>query len=558
LSELQNPSTGTADAASSVLLGGDPVREAFMAVEKVRKLRRLYDASHPLRREADVDLIEKFRRALDEHGLLHLDITQAAIEMDGRPVMEGGRDENSIPCRLSKDGVKTITIRPEIDPDELRRFVNVLDVPADSALHFDEDLVTLMWRENFAGLEYFAVDEMGPGEDNAGRVGTASRPDEMERRVEEIAAAILSARPSDLVEGNAGIRVRADREDLLVSERRAAAPDHPSDSDLGFLTVPGETLARLRRESEQDCEATLVDRVLLILFDLLNEGQSEVDTEGLAALFAQFIKSCLERRDLTIVDLILWKVESAAEGPLKALPIALGNELSSRPCLERLRVALRQGFAGGQDVLESLLRRLAPRALAFVAAESCRLTDEESAATCRTIVLDRSAESPEALLALLDGLPPEASGRIMGDALSRCDREEATGLLTTMLLDVRPVVRAAACGAIEEGRITELQPVLIDTLATGKFAGEERMLLLHAVAVLGGPVAVDCLNTNLGPRRTFRSRRAHEERREAILHLADVADANVLTFLRQGTQSKDRRFAEACHDALARGRGSAS
>ena len=77
---------------------------------------------------------------------------------------------------------------------------------------------------------------------------------------------------------------------------------------------------------------------------------------------------------------------------------------------------------------------------------------------------------------------------------------------------------------------------------------EERARQLHAVAVLGGPAAVECLRRHVGARRLswFQGKKSNASRRAAILSLRDVTDEAVRAFLAEGESSRDRAFAEAC------------
>jgi hypothetical protein len=136
--------------------------------------------------------------------------------------------------------------------------------------------------------------------------------------------------------------------------------------------------------------------------------------------------------------------------------------------------------------------------------------------------------------------------------------EARQSLLGQAIADERLDVRLAAYRSIEEGKELRLIDTLVARLDGGGLEAGERVPLLHAIAVLGGGTAVTCLRRHVGPRGAvgFWTRRRLEERREAILGLADVTDEKVRAFLAEGASSRDRRFAEACREAhqIAEGR----
>jgi len=582
VSETDPSETGGAKAADP--LGGEPVRDAFLAFEKVRRLGRLYDAGHRLLTVAVEDLTQLFARALDAHRILHIDVNPDDFTYDGQVVLPGGGRETSVPARLHRDGVRALTFRAGLGIEELSGLIDVLEGGAGDA--DGEDLTTLLWQQGFERIEYDAVDEAGVGEDGADRIGTASRPDELDARMDDIVVAILSARPSDVGASHGGIRVTVDREGLLELERRATVPEDSSDADLALLALPEETLAELAAEGRAEDGSALVDRALSVVFDMIGNGEASVDEAGLLALLTPFLRASLVRGDLALVGRIIGRAgerpATDSGGSLAGLPAELAAELGRRANLDLM---LRASDADPAD-LRRLLSLLPSESLPDLALAVADVPEGPVATLTGEVILARVADAPEALLAYTTGLETDRAEELLLTALDRTETARLPEVVMAMLgheneavaaraiamapqfptverrevierglVDRRPAVRIAACRAIEVARETVLLDGLSGRLDAGSSTGAERTAVIHAIATLGGATAVDVLRRHLTPRRGLLGRRDSVERTATIAALRDVADPAIRGFLAEGTHSKDRRFAQACRAALGGGNG---
>ncbi|MHC4469427.1 MAG: hypothetical protein ACYS99_00555 [Planctomycetota bacterium] len=580
--DAQAEETGTSSAAV------DAVRDVFTALEKALKIRRLYEPTHSLRRQAEEDLAGRFAQTLDAVGTLDIDVSPEALICEEEVVHGGDRRDGSMALSLFQGGVRTISFSPGLDTEEIRRLLEVLEIPSDSPRFFDEDVATLLWRQNFRHVEYVAVDEIGLGEKSGRRPSSASAPEEMGRQVDQVIGAIAeTVAPTEVADGLSGIQIAADLKDLFEMERRVISREVAGEQDGTLIDVPEEALARLRAEVEADDEGALAERAVAILFDIVDEDESSLDTEGLQKLLGESLRACLERGDLPLLNRMVDRLEKCREdhgrGAVERMVGELIAELSHGASMSRLKSALRRGYEGGPEVLSELLTRLEATSLGFVASHAVDLAPGPERDVYRRILISRGPEDPSALSTYLEQAGPEEVREVLEMFLSVAEASEVASVLSMLLGhpdagvavlalsaaegqapevrqnllnqaigDVRLALRVAAYRLVEQGRELRLLDTLVARLDGGGLEARERSPLIHAIAVLGGGTAVTCLRRHVGPRGVagFWTRRRIEERREAIIGLADVTDEKVRAFLTEGASSRDRRFAEACRTAL--------
>lgn len=141
------------------LLGARTVAQLQLAV----RFFRLYPHDHPF----CADAIRKARDALGAfaktHGTLSIEIRRGSLAIDDEVIQA---DANAMSSDLSSllftEGVRELVLEPELEFDELTRFVEILSAPypeGDEA-SFCDDLLTALWREDFQAIEYRIFDPL--------------------------------------------------------------------------------------------------------------------------------------------------------------------------------------------------------------------------------------------------------------------------------------------------------------------------------------------------------------------------------------------------------------
>jgi hypothetical protein len=567
--------------------GAEAAREVFTSMEKALKMRRLYERGHKVRTAALDELFVRFERVLETCEVLDIAVGPDAFLVDDEVVFRDERRESSIPFKLFRDGVRGLTIIPGLPREELRRFLDVLEATPEAPGSFDEDMATLLWREAFQHVRHLAVDELATSSGDSGGE-SASALDDLGARVDGLVGRITSHEvPADLDLGD-GVHVSAARREVFELERQEARFGPGDGSQEAGVEVPAEVLDRLRAELEREDIGRLIQRVVDILFDLYGHEECNLRLDDIRGLLGQFLRIIVEQGELDglnrMLDRFLLSSRTDPEGPAGQLVGAILDDLATESSLGLLRRVLKQGYVGGPDALSRLLVRLPAAALGTMARHLEDVPEGPEREVFERVLRSRGRENPEALvLHLKDGsaekvlealevlqaeAPPASVAFVLSELLGHEDpkvrmeavrvtetvpEEAQDDLLGRALFDPLPRVRQTVLRVVERVGAVGLLPTLTGRVEGDGVSPDERVRLFHAIAVLGGPQAVACLEKHLGERKMswLRGKKSFQEQRTALLSLRDVEDHDVRAFLERGTGSKDRAFADACRATLA-------
>ena len=117
------------------------------------KAHRMYLSNNPTLHKFQADLEARTWSVLKEVGDLPLTVQQFDFLFENYSVYHNAAKEESLAFRFYSDGVREITLREGLEPQELRGFVEVLKRATDVATGQD-DVVTLLWERDFRHIEY--------------------------------------------------------------------------------------------------------------------------------------------------------------------------------------------------------------------------------------------------------------------------------------------------------------------------------------------------------------------------------------------------------------------
>ena len=128
----------------------------FQSLDKLVRGMKLYEGKGPLVERLLENVAKNASEALDA-GEFTLSITPIGPTYMGEAVLEDGKPPKYL-FQMYCDGVRELTFTPGLNTDEINRFVEVLFTDIKDP---NEDIVTMIWRQSFTHIRYYAVDTLG-------------------------------------------------------------------------------------------------------------------------------------------------------------------------------------------------------------------------------------------------------------------------------------------------------------------------------------------------------------------------------------------------------------
>lgn len=140
------------------------VKELIRLLVKSQKAQRLYDAGNAVAERLETELFERLSGFVAEQGEIHLVVQEAQLLSDDDVVYESSDRNDSLAFLLYRDGIRRLSFGPGLELEELRAFLGCLNRVA-LLSNDQDDLVTLLWEQDFHAIRYFAIEELS--ENNA-------------------------------------------------------------------------------------------------------------------------------------------------------------------------------------------------------------------------------------------------------------------------------------------------------------------------------------------------------------------------------------------------------
>src|SRR5688500_10945623 len=122
------------------------------------RAHQLYLQNNPMYQRAIELLRASFAPIWSKTDELSLMVTETELRWLGKPVLvELTKSSDSLPWICYKDGVRELKLKPGFENDELPKLLDILQ-RARKALPEEDDLLTLLWAQDFTALRYRYVD----------------------------------------------------------------------------------------------------------------------------------------------------------------------------------------------------------------------------------------------------------------------------------------------------------------------------------------------------------------------------------------------------------------
>ncbi len=536
------------------------------------KTCRLYDASNPAVLRFRDELATSAHKLVEDHGPLTLRFQSDDVTLEGHSLYPARSRDDNLAYPFHRDGVRGLTLHPEIDANDVNALVDALLAATGPNLD-DGDLVTLLWEAHLAHVD---VDYL-PAEGDVGEGGTPAA---------ENAAAPLLPWPT---------AVPAGEEPTPTAEevQEAKAEGRSEDWQLGEMTVEVEAsfveldalsateVERFRAEYANEHRIPPVTAALAIAAACRRAQANEHDRGEIGKFMPRVLRSALSNgawadalaalRELRDEPLAEWSEETFVQELLQPVSI-------QRTC-EKLDA---QGEAGRADFL-ALAREIGDVGVDWSTLVLSESQLRETRLALAQALASRCHENPERLAPWLsDGRwyvvrnivhilgwigGPEIVG-LLGTALKHTDarvREQVVGALGNVELKLsRPLLVRALDGAdtrlfcqimhqLSGGRDPATSRFVFAFLQQEKFAlrpAEEKRAIYAALASVGGDEIVGDLEAEL-LRTNWFDRQIEIHRHNVARCLARIGTPRALEALERGAKSRRAPVRQAAESALA-------
>jgi len=547
-------------------------------VSKGMRATQLYLPNNPVYQRAVDNIRNAFRQIWQATDDLTFDIGETEMRWEDHAIYSQEQRNESIAWTLYKDGVRSLSFKRGVEDAEIVRFLAVLQQAKNLQADAPDDLLTLLWAEDFQFVTY-TFRELAS--ENAVPI----------ERTEKSAPTIGGG--GDTPEGDGGsadpTTVRRQVEEEAPPKREGLVSIDDFDTTLYFLD--DKEIEYLHKEVEREYGQDLRGNVLAMLFDLLELQTYGTVRAELISIIENFIPYLLGAGDFRSVAFILRECKVILQRARELIPEhrqvleALPTRLSQTDALSQLLQSLDEATTHPtEDELSELFGELRAEALGTLMGWLPKLSNERVKYLVQTsaerLALAHAAEVLKALasedpivqleMVRLAGrlkLPGAPEG--MGPLLERGERElklavvealttigspSATRLLEKAIDDTERDVRITAVKFLGQRGYRNAFSRIEAAVVGNKLKDSdltEKMAFFEAYGSLAGESGIATLEKLLVAKGGLLSRKEDPETRAcAAMALGKIRTPAARDVLQKVSQDKEALVRNAVNRAL--------
>jgi len=273
--------------------------------------------------------------------------------------------EHSIPFRLFRDGIRTVSFSPNVTREELLELSKILGMRLTGINRHGDDVVTRIWRADFKAVGYQEVRGFVPASAVAGTGGMAVATGESRGTVPEVMRRIHGT----AAEAATGGRIAVDAGELEEVAPRWLEGVYPGVRDyelefpgtaveISFPDLPERELAEFKSELEEE-EKNVLTRLVDYLLDLCMSEEETFRPEQLFELVLEGRRYLLSESAIDeLHDLVTFLTDVETSGEYAEVMEELAGQLldgfTSQDVLEQILAATPLGGDGSWELREFL------------------------------------------------------------------------------------------------------------------------------------------------------------------------------------------------------------
>lgn len=540
------------------------VEEMLRNFARAIKTHQLYLPNNPIYARAIDNLRAAFAPIWPHSPEIVLAITESDFKWFGRSVMHEANRSESVPWVFFKDGVRELTLTQGIEDDELTSLLQIMQRVRNAAPE-EDDLLTLLWEQEFTRLKYRFVDINL--DSHASFDASAEPPKERSIPIIDDIRAEEAAEP----ERKSGI-VRM--EDL--------------DATLYFLDEKEIDYLRAAVAAEQTID--MPRNVLAILLDIFEVQESEKVREEICGILESYMLNLLAAGAYGSVAYLLAETELLIKRAVALTPahrarlFALPTSLSDPSVLSQLLEALDQSdVIPEQAELDALFEQLRGGVLGTVLGWLKQAQKPELRTALERVAARMASSNSAEMMKLIGSSDPSVAIEAMRRA-GELKTAAAVAPLSKVLHQKNVMLRQAAAQTLSEigspGAMRLLETALddddrdvrisalralglrghraalprVEAVVRGKTVKgadlTEKMAYFEAYGVLAKDAGIPPLDKLLN-KRSFWGRRASPELRAcAARALGMIGSANAIEVLRRAQRERDPMVRSSINRAM--------
>lgn len=273
-----------------ISLGGTPAgratNEALRALARTARSFLIYDTRNEAIRGFLANLQETTFAALKSYGEMSLEIRPFEM-LRGAEVVYLERDrERSLAFRLFRDGVRRLTISPDVEWEEILRLLEIMSIRFTGVRQQEDDVVTLLLKSGFKNIEISAVEGFVPDD-------------------EEYCGDDPSANAARTVR----TRRRVDSHIEVPRDWDLPLPEFLDPVDLTYQPVSEADLIALREEGSSKNLPDVTVRLLLEMLRVVNDPTDPTEASDIDGLIQEVRDFLLAESQLSSVLQLVDRIE---------------------------------------------------------------------------------------------------------------------------------------------------------------------------------------------------------------------------------------------------------
>ena len=532
-------------------------------LSKGMRATQLYLPNNPVYQRSLDNIRGGFRQIWQATDDLVFDIGETDMRWEDHVVYSQDQRNESIAWTLYKDGVRSLTFKPGVEEAEIVRFLGVLHQAKNLSADAPDDLLTLLWAEDFQFIAYtfreLASENAVPIE--KGETIPATTPNDVRAHVAE------EAPPK--------------REGLVSMD----------DFDTTLYFLEEKEIDYLHKEIEREYAQDLRRNVLAMLFDLLELQTYGTVRAELISIEENFIPYLLGAGDFRSVAYILRETRVILQRAREMIPEhrqtleAIPTRLSEQEALSQLLQSLDEATVHPtEEELGELFAELRPGALVTLMGWLPKLTNERvrdlvkhaaerlaqaNAAEVLQALGSGDADAQLEMVRLAGRLKLAGAPEGMGGLFETGDRTLKLAVVEALTAIASPAAMRLLEKAIDDGdrdvRIAAVKFLgqrghrnafpRVESAVTGNKLKDadltEKMTFFEAYGALAGSSGIPVLDKMLGGKGGLLSRKEDPETRAcAAMALGRIKSPEARNILQRAAQDKEPLVRNAVSRAL--------